>query len=164
MDYKFKIMKTQSKDALIIRINSSLENLKNDVDKAYHELLTYLAANNEFPGGYLFMIYNNKDVINLDLEIGFPINRKFLGNQSISMGHTPGGYVLTCMHVGSYDSLNETYSSLEKYMTNYSLTPKGKYFEIYYNNPADTPINDLITEVGAFLEEWEISHSFFVFF
>ena len=37
MDYKFKIMKTQSKDALIIRINSSLENLKSDVDKAYHE-------------------------------------------------------------------------------------------------------------------------------
>ena len=153
MDYKFKIMKTQSKDAIIIRLNSSFTNLKNDIDRAYHELLSYLASNNEFPGGYLFMIYNNRDNDNLDLEIGFPINRKFLGNQSISMGHTPGGYVLTCMHVGSYNTLSETYESLEKYMANYKLTSKGKYFEIYYNNPADTPVNDLITEVGAFLEE-----------
>ena len=153
MDYKFKIMKTQSKDALIIKLNSSLENMKYDVDKAYHELLTYLASNNEFPGGHLFMIYNNKNNDKLDLEIGFPINRKFLGTQSIYMGHTPGGYVLTCMHVGSYDSLSETYKSLEKYMSDYKLTSKGKYFEIYYNNPADTPVNDLITEVGVYLEE-----------
>lgn len=153
MNYKFEIKTMNSHDALTIRTNTDITELKTVLATSYNKILRYLGENGEFPYGFPFIIYHNNDMDNLDIEVGFPVNAKFLGDEDIHMSHTPGGHILSCVHVGSYDNIELTYKALTEALHKYDYHPTGSAYEIYLNDPSDTPANDLLTEVGFMLNE-----------
>jgi DNA-binding transcriptional MerR regulator len=58
-----------------------------------------------------------------------------------------GGPVAWCLHCGAYDTLGLAYHTVFATMQARGHTQSGAMREIYLNDPADTPVEQLLTEV-----------------
>lgn len=71
------------------------------------------------------------------------------GGMPVSVEEIPGGNYAVTRHVGSYDGLEKVWSDFTAYIEG----PLGKTisdnpaFEVYVNDPSETPENQLITDL-----------------
>ncbi len=77
-----------------------------------------------------------------DVEVGFPT-----GIQSEKTRILEGGLCAKGVHYGMYSSLHESYMAMGKWIEENGYTIARPPYEKYINDPATTPIQDLITEI-----------------
>lgn len=68
------------------------------------------------------------------------------GEGEITPGWTQGGDVLTVTHTGPYDTVGQTWMAVYKHAASLGRTP-GAGWEIYLNDPATTPADQLQTKI-----------------
>lgn len=59
----------------------------------------------------------------------------------------PGGDVMTTTHVGSYDTMNQTHQALWQHMEAEGIPGAMPVWEIYADDPGDTPEAELRTDI-----------------
>jgi AraC-like DNA-binding protein/effector-binding domain-containing protein len=83
-----------------------------------------------------------------DMQIGVPVATAAPGQGDVQAGELPGGPTAVAIHAGSYDSLSETYTAMERWMESNGYRPGVGPWEAYVTDPGDFPdAKDWRTEV-----------------
>jgi effector-binding domain-containing protein len=147
MEYRCELLDRRAQPTLVIRTRAAVQSLPQVVGEAYAAIMQYAGRSGFQPSGAPFVAYHNMDMQDLDMEIGFPFDRKLPGKDNILAGEIPGGKAAACLHVGPYDQVGAAYEALQKWMQANGHVPTGVAYEFYLNDPQATPPAELQTQV-----------------
>lgn len=147
MDFKFELTEQPAQPVLSVRKRTSVDNLPQELGKAYNEIISYLEAVGEKPSGPAFAAYYNMDMEDLDVEMGFPVSRAIEGRGEIMPGEIPAGKQVSCIYKGPYQDCGPTYEAMGSWITEQGHTATGVAYEFYYNSPMDVPESELVTRI-----------------
>ncbi len=73
------------------------------------------------------------------LEAGFPTASPVEPDGMVVAGDLPGGPAVSAVHVGPYDTMEQTYTELQAWMGDRGLRPAPHMWEIYLSDPDTEP-------------------------
>ena len=68
-------------------------------------------------------------------------------SESLYVGSIPGGRYVTAKHVGSYETIENTYNAMTAYVQDQKLDVADWCYEVYLNSPEETPPEQLETQI-----------------
>ena len=84
-----------------------------------------------------------------DMECGFPIGNIVEGTGRIKRSKLPGGKAVTAIHIGPYETLNETYDLVLSWIKENGFQVDGDMWETYLTDPCKIPDSSKwITEIS----------------
>ena len=152
MSYVYQVIETEEQPVLAVRTVTSVANIPNIVGKVYSSIFKYLTEIGEKALGPAFMAYYNMDMENLDVEIGFPVEKIIEGKGDIVATKIPAGKKAVGFYKGAYSGLGAIYEDMTKWMIEKGLEPIGIVYENYYNSPEDVPESELLTKIEFLLK------------
>ena len=147
MDYKFEVKDQEEQVTLSIRTRSSVDSLPQVIGEKYGEIMGYLNEIGKKPMDVPFVAYYNMDMEDLDVEIGFPVEKPFPAKREIKASQIPAGKQVSCMHKGPYKEMEPVYIAMMKWIDDSEYTATGTVYEFYYNSPNDVPESELVTKI-----------------
>ena len=147
MSFQCDVKEQAAQTVLSIRTRTSVEDLPQALGQAYGAIAQYLQELGEHPVGHPFAAYYNLDMQDLDVEMGFPVSRKFPGKDDIGAGEIPGGKVATYLYTGPYSEMEPAYTALSQWMKDNGYEPTGVVYEMYLDDPAQTPPQEWRTQI-----------------
>lgn len=147
MSHECEIREQLPQPALAIRTRTPVQSLSQVIDEAYRTITKYLAQIDEQPAGPMFVGYYNRDMDDLDVEVGFPVSQKLEGNDRILPTEIPGGMVGICLHTGPYNEAGPAYEELARTVRDLGFESTGVTYESYLNNPMETLPEQLQTQI-----------------
>lgn len=136
-----------------IKRTSNFQNLGNDMEQDFTALNEFIKTNNIEPSGIPFSQYHKFDFVTgkVIYTAGFQVatTATNLDAQFIS-GSLPKTKLHTVRHHGSYDHLGNAWSTAHMMLRNKEFKAVKKYhpLEFYHNDPSETALEDLITDVS----------------
>ena len=147
MSYEVTLNEQAALPTLVVRTRTSVHNLPSALGQAYGAVASYLGGLGQAPAGPPFSAYYNADMEDLDVEIGFPVAQALPGEGEVQAGRMQGGTVAMCLHMGPYSKIGPAYEALTAWMAENRYEAAGPAYEIYLNDPGDTPHSQLRTQV-----------------
>ena len=147
MSYECEIKEQSDQPVLSIRTRTPVQDIPQVLGKAYGAIAQYLEELGEQPAGPPFAAYYNMDMQNLDIEIGFPVSVKLPGKGDIEASKIPSGKVATCLYTGPYSEIEPAYNAISQWIEGNGYKPTGVVYEMYLNDPAQTPPQELKTQI-----------------
>ena len=132
---------------IALRARTSIQELPQFFGKAYGMVYQYLGKLAEQPVGPPFAMYYNMDMQNLDVEAGFPVSKTLAGEGELVANVITAGKYATCLYKGSYQEVGSAYETLSTWIKENGYIPTGIALEIYLNDPANTPPDQLLTKI-----------------
>jgi effector-binding domain-containing protein len=148
MSYQCDLIEGPAQSALSVRVKTSVQNLPQEMGKAYGAIGQYLGELGKQPAGAPFAAYYNMDMQNLDVEIGFPVKEPLPAKGDIQASTIPGGKKATCLHLGPYDAIEPAYEAIMKWMKDNGYEATGVSYEFYLNDPNEVSPKDLKTQIA----------------
>ena len=130
-----------------VRTRTPVSELPVVIGPLYGRIMAYVGEMGAAPTGAPFVAYYNMDMADLDIEVGFPVDRALPSRGDLAAGVLAAGAYATCMHIGPYDQVGPAYSALTEFVQQQGRTPTGVAYEFYFNSPQDTPPEQLQTLV-----------------
>lgn len=136
------------------RTGVNMGNMRETIDEMCAKLLAYLSAQGKGMSGppYLKYMDMKPDFSEFELEWGFPVAEPLPDAGEFYMTKTHGGRAIAATHKGPYHTLEEAYTAIAAYQQEHSLKNTGVYYDIYLNNPDETPEEELLTQVVCPIE------------
>ena len=75
----------------------------------------------------------------MTIEVGTPLATPAAGTGDIEAITLPGGPAAVAVHMGTYDTLQQTYVAMERWMEQQGVRPGGSPWESYITDPAEHP-------------------------
>ena len=147
MSYRCDAKEQPARCVLSIRTRTSVKDLPQTLREGYGAIAEYLDEVGEKPVGPPFTAYFNMDMDDLDVEIGFPVSREFPGRDDITAGEIPGGKFAACFYTGPYSEIKLAYTALAEWMKDNGYEPTGVAYEMYLDDPGQTPPQELRTQI-----------------
>lgn len=145
MAYKCEVKEQPAQPTISIRRRTAVQALPQVFGEVYGAIGQYLAELGEQPAGAPFAAYYNMDMQDLDIEIGFPVSKKLPDRGEIKAGEIPQGEVATCLHIGPYSDIAQAYTALSSWVAENGYEATGVAYEMYLNDPLQTPPQELRT-------------------
>ncbi|MDG2222718.1 MAG: GyrI-like domain-containing protein [Rubripirellula sp.] len=120
------------------------------MEKVLHEVDTVMQSTGMTPASEAVSIYHpvNLKQGRFEFTTGFPVSSAVVAPAGLQCIQIPAGKFLHVRHTGSYDNLGNAWSGIYQYARAKKLKiAKRDGFEIYRNNPNETPANELVTDV-----------------
>jgi effector-binding domain-containing protein len=124
---------------LTIRTTTRVENLPQLIGHSYGAIMQYMAEVKEPVEREPFVIYYNLDMENLDVELGFPVSRKFPAHGEIKPSGLPAGPAARTTFTGPYEKMAPTYEELGRFVTDNGREATGISIEYYLTGPETSP-------------------------
>ncbi|MEQ8235313.1 MAG: GyrI-like domain-containing protein [Syntrophomonadaceae bacterium] len=147
MDYQFEVTTPDAIPTLSIRTRASVEKLPQEMGRIFGQIYQYLMEIGERPGNAAYSGYYNMDMSDLDVEIGWVLEKPLPGRGDIMATEIPGGKQVSCMYKGPYNKMEPTYQAMTAWMAANNYTPTGVAYEFYYNDPSMVPVSELLTKI-----------------
>ena len=147
MSYQCEAKEQPTQPTLSIRTRTPVQDLPQELGKAYGAIGQYLGELGEQPVGPPFAAYYNLDMQDLDVEIGFPVSRRLPGKDDIEASQIPGGKVATCIYTGPYSEMEPAYDALSQWIEDNGYQATGVAYEMYLDDPAQTPPQESKTQI-----------------
>jgi effector-binding domain-containing protein len=147
MTYHCELLERPTQASLSIRTRTSVGDLPEVLAKAFGTIAGYLGEIGDEPAGPPFTAYYNMDMQDLDVEIGFPVSNQLPGREEISAGEIPGGKYATCLYTGPYKDIEPAYTALSEWIKAQGYEATGAAYELYLNDPSQTPPEELQTQI-----------------
>lgn len=145
---KIELTRQEAQPTLFVRIRTNLDGLTEAFDKNFALIGSYLSEIGEQPVSAPYAAYYNHDMQDLDVEMGFPVAKKLPEKGEVKAGMIPAFENAACItHKGSYNSLDETYGQIYKYIEDNGLEVSGAHYDFYVSDPDNTPESELITRI-----------------
>jgi effector-binding domain-containing protein len=145
MRYQPELIERPAQPTLTIRTITNVQALPKELGNAYADIIQYLRELGEQPAGAPFAGYFNMDMQNLEVEIGFPVTRPLPPREKIQPSQIPPGKYGSVVHVGPYNECAHAYDALTEFVSVGGHQASGMAYEMYLNDPTDTPENELQT-------------------
>jgi effector-binding domain-containing protein len=120
------------------------------IDKAFAQLAEVIARGGVRTNGPPRAHYHYRDQNGIGFDLGFPIvaeDEAAAQRAGLATGRTLSGEAFTRVHEGSYAGLSRTYKELEQELKAKELNACGDVWEVYLNDPDDTPPDKLRTQI-----------------
>ncbi len=135
-----KIVERQPQQILSVRDIIAIS----DFDKMFAAVGEKLKQAGVQPVGAPMAIYYSEDFnpASSDIELAWPVAPGTKDSRMMA-----GGRCATTMHKGTYSKLNASYAGIVEWIEANGYNIAGAPFEVYLNDPKDTPEDDLMTEL-----------------
>ena len=153
MSFKCELVELTSRPALTIRTRITAQEIPQVFGDGFYEIGKYLEEVKAPLPDTAFAIYYNMDMQDLDIEFGVPLSQSLNGKDQIQASETPGGKSASCIHIGPYSEVEAAYNALFKWIKDNGYEPAGVAYEIYLNDPQETPPEKLETRIHLLLKD-----------
>ena len=136
--------------AVAVKVTAmTMDKIVEAMDVGFAKLMAYIVEQGKQIAGAPYCCYTNasEDFLQFDMEFGIPVNEAVAASGDIFMSQTYEGKAVSGTHKGAYKDLESTYTAMMDYVKENSLELTGVYYDYYISNPADTPENELLTQV-----------------
>lgn len=151
-----EIISVETQPMLHVTRSASMEpgDIARVTSEGFGQVGSLLDAAGIKPDGPPLCVYRDWDGSMMKIDIGFPVGKSDASQASgaLMSGSTPAGKALRKVHQGSYSGLQKTYEAMEAHIRDAGLKATGIAWEVYVNDPQQTPEADLVTEVYMTLE------------
>lgn len=124
-------------------------------DSSFGLLPAAITAGGAVITGPAFCRYGSISEEAMELEVGFPVDRKIGPDGAVVPGRLPAGRIARLVHHGAFDGLTAAWDRLRTWITAQGLTPGVTQWEVYLTEP-DPQMDpaDLRTELN-----WSVAPS-----
>jgi effector-binding domain-containing protein len=121
------------------------------MSEIFKQVFEFMQANAIAPAGPAISVYPGYDPKTMNFRAGFIIHRQDMWKASgpVAADLTPSGPALHFTHTGSYRTLRDDYGAMMQFAEDQSLMVGAPAWEIYINDPSQTPEAELLTECYA---------------
>ncbi len=134
-----EIHELQPQEAAIIRVDVPFAELPAAIGQALIEVNDQMAAAGVDLAGPPFTRYPSVDPAGIRAECGFPVMRPAPDVGRVEPARLPGGRAASVIHVGPYDTLDQTYDRLQRSLDRSALHASGPMWEVYWTDPDMEP-------------------------
>lgn len=147
MDDTCKFEKLPEQCTAYIRARTPVSALPELMGQSYGKIGAIVAEKGLQISGAPYALYFNMDMQDLDVEVGFPVSTEFEDGLEVRSGKIPAGKYATCIHKGSYSTVESAYQTLTEWISEQAGRPTGKAYEFYLNDPNEVPESELLTKI-----------------
>lgn len=139
--------------AIVIRSRAAVSEIGPLFDSGFREIRQVLESQGKQPSAPSFARYYDMSEGSLDVEFGYPVDGNVQLSGRVVSASTPSGKAATCLYIGPYSEIEPAYSALMKWIAENSLEMNGEAYEIYLDDPFETPPEKLRTQIHLLLRE-----------
>jgi effector-binding domain-containing protein len=156
MPIKCELAELIPKPALSIRVRTAAQDLPQIFASGLKKIREYMQEGQQQAAGDPYAKYFNLDARNLDVEFGIPVSGSFSGRDNIQGSDTPAGKCVTCLHIGPYNETEPSYYALTQWIKDNGYESAGIAYEVYLNDPENTPEDKLETQIYEMIRHVEL--------
>ena len=123
----------------VVRERVRMDSLTNFFGRAFGTVMAAAHLQGASPSGPPFALYRGTPTDTVDVEAGFPISGNFSESEGVVLETLPETDALEAIHIGPYDTLQETYGAIQQQMAAEGLTPADTMWEFYLSDPETEP-------------------------
>ena len=147
-DQRFAIERLEQQPIVSIRGQPSLAEAPDFFDRSYSALFAYVAQQGGQLAGPALSCTHGKEADVIDVEVALPLREPIPASDKIIAGEVPDVEAAVTDHVGSYNTLGETYAALHAYVYEQGREPIGIGYEFYVDNPSEVPVDRRRTRIA----------------
>ncbi|HAU32006.1 MAG: Uncharacterized protein XD78_1406 [Desulfotomaculum sp. 46_296] len=147
MSWNIELKEQNTQPILFIKAKTSLEGLQKIIGESYVKIIAHLTELGQQPSFAPFAAYYNLDMQNLEVELGFPVEKQMPGKGEILYGQIPPGRVISCTYKGPYAGMEKLYAEMFKWIAENGYEFVGVVYEYYLNSPMEVPEGELLTRI-----------------
>jgi effector-binding domain-containing protein len=132
-----------------------VEDLPQLIGEKFMQIDRYLKELGVENSGAPFVAYYNLDMVNLDVEIGFPVEDILPGEGDMCPGELPQGPRVITLYEGPYEGMKVAYEAIQDYMADNGWQIAGPYYEMYLNSPEEVKPEKLLTRIELMVKPVE---------
>ena len=140
MDTTPELVTLEPTTAAVLHERVPMSELTAFFDRAFHAVMEAAQAQEVAVTGPPFAMYYGMPGDTVDLAAGFPTDRPIAPVDGVTPAELPGGRAVRLLHVGSYDSLEQSYGRVMGWLGEHGHRPAEVMWESYLNEP--TPDGD----------------------
>lgn len=122
-----------------LRESVAMDALTEFFSRAFAAVAAEAQKQNVQLAGPPFALYRGMPTQTVDVEAGFPIAGALSDTEAVVTGTLPEAEAFEAMHIGSYDTLDKTYTALREGIAAAGRTPSDTMWEFYLNGPSNEP-------------------------
>jgi len=123
----------------VVRERVRMDALTDFFGRAFGTVMAAAQKQGAAPAGPPFALYRGIPGETVDVEAGFPMAGSFRDADGVAAGTLPETDALEAVHVGPYDTLENTYNAVLGQMQAEGLTPADTMWEYYLSDPETEP-------------------------
>ena len=112
MKQEFGTKQVEGRPFVAIRTSTTMDKIGEVMGPLFGEVYAHIQQSGQQPAGMPFAMYHAMDNDTVELECGMPVASPTEGAGRVRPGELPAGTVATVTHMGPYDALPQTWSSL----------------------------------------------------
>ncbi len=116
--------------------------------RVFGQVWSFMTDHGIAPAGPALAVYHSYDPEKMTFRAGFVVTKDDLAKATGEVGGdvTPVGRALTFTHIGPYATLRDDYGLMMRHAEERGLTLGTPAWELYLNDPSQTPENELRTQ------------------
>ncbi len=139
MQAKFGTTQIAAQPIVGIRTTVAMSEIGRVLGSLFGEVHGHIRQNGQQPAGPPLAIYYSPPGDTVDLECAIPVASPLVGGGRVTAGALPACRAATVTHVGSYETLPETWAALTAWMKSQDLAAAGAPWESYVTDPGAEP-------------------------
>lgn len=134
-----EIVELEPQEAVAVRGDVATADLPAFFARAFHEAAEAANVSGVQIVGPPFGFYPEMPTETVVVEAGFPVATPAEAHGNAHRLVLPGGRAVRVTHVGSYETMEQTYEELQAWMAEHDLEPAAGMWESYLSDPAAQP-------------------------
>ncbi|MGA9397509.1 MAG: GyrI-like domain-containing protein [Anaerolineaceae bacterium] len=134
-----EIVEYPDRPVLSVKTHASVQELPGVLGDVYGRIMQHLGDLKVQPTGHPFVLYNNMDMSNLDIEVGFETPAGLVGKDDLIPGFIPTAKVVSLVYTGPYEECESAYEAMNQWIKENNKIGTGVTIEFYLNDPQVTP-------------------------
>lgn len=137
MERTIEVKELPDQPILSVRFRTSIAVIGEDLGKAYGAIFGYIGKAGAVPVGPPGALYHGEEFSedDIDAEAYAPVAEVMPGEGEVVGRILAGGRVASTMHMGSYQSMSDTYEALMTWISENGYRPSGPPREVYLMDP-----------------------------
>ena len=130
-----------------LRQRVTVEELSGFFARAIPAVAGELARAGTRPAGPPVTVYRNEEAGHFEVTVGFPVAEASASIDALVCEVLPGGPAVRALHVGSYETLSQTYAGLSHWFNQRRLWPPDMMWEEYLAGPGSVGESEYRTRI-----------------
>lgn len=143
----FEFRPTNEQHTAAIRMTRPVAQIGAAMAEAFPKIYHAVVAAGVEPTGMPLARYFDFDEAATTFECAIPVPGPFTPANEVQPSTVGGGEAAFTVHVGPYDTIGQTWEALVAWVAAEGRRPAGPTWEIYVDDPQETPETELRTEL-----------------